>query len=558
MSGEQGAFEVQHCNCLVLLALPLSPFNPMPQPMAAVQAALLTGSACCGLPAGTVVEELPWWAYGHRGMQVWYPSSPPEASKNSIGGGGIRGCRASSTVAMDPELEFDKEVYPLGISPATCAIVGMAQRLVSSSSGTFNCFDPTLSTQPILPCLLRHMLQRGALAEALVLARSTADSTHFSHSLEWLLYSVLQAEVAASSLRRKRERAAMQAASAPASAVAGPADHAAAAEACAVPDAAAGETGAEPKPAGGAQDMGGAVAAVAAAAEGLERKMLGVVIWLLRHFPEFLEVVVSVARKTEEREWGELFEAAGRPSSLLEECFAKCQLRTAACYILVIDKLEGASTGQSQALRLLQAVLEARQYALGGELVRFLMRSGREFVAASVDDEVDHSSFKTFLRFGFTSTSPLERADMLQATVLRILSDHAGGLLSSLDLSSLVAFTRGTQFDLSAFLFNERLGLARLEDFPTALTTVHTLLAGGGERLAGRLEAEFLLAHMRAAGCTEWVVVLATLLQRKQLLLELFQDDRVLWRAYSRTLQGKAFSRLYSKLLAALESDMNV
>jgi hypothetical protein len=40
----------------------------------------------------------------------------------------------------------------------------------------------------------------------------------------------------------------------------------------------------------------------------------------------------------------------------------------------------------------------------------------------------------------------------------------------------------------------------------------------GGDKYAGRLEAEFLLAHIRSANCTEWVVVLATLLRRKQIL----------------------------------------
>ena len=61
---------------------------------------------------------------------------------------------------------------------------------------------------------------------------------------------------------------------------------------------------------------------------------------------------------------------------------------------------------------------------------------------------------------------------------------------------------------------------------------VHERLTGRGDSVAGRVDAEFLLAHMRAALCTEWVVVLATLLRRPPVLHELFAGDAVLWAAY--------------------------
>lgn len=35
---------------------------------------------------------------------------------------------------------------------------------------------------------------------------------------------------------------------------------------------------------------------------------------LIRHFAQYLDVVVSVARKTDSRHWGDLFSAAGKSS----------------------------------------------------------------------------------------------------------------------------------------------------------------------------------------------------------------------------------------------------
>lgn len=61
--------------------------------------------------------EVPWWTYGGRGMQLWFPSALAEPLSP-------RAELASKSV--DPELEFDKEVYPIGISLAEVAIIGTA------------------------------------------------------------------------------------------------------------------------------------------------------------------------------------------------------------------------------------------------------------------------------------------------------------------------------------------------------------------------------------------------------------------------------------------------
>ena len=50
---------------------------------------------------------------------------------------------------------------------------------------------------------------------------------------------------------------------------------------------------------------------------------------LIRMFPEYLDVVVSVARKTDSRDWPALFEHAGDPGSLQRDALKRGQLRTA-------------------------------------------------------------------------------------------------------------------------------------------------------------------------------------------------------------------------------------
>jgi hypothetical protein len=99
-------------------------------------------------------------------------------------------------------------VYPLGVSPSEGAIVGVEQRMGGSLYPLAPpSFDAVPSAQPILPCLLRHLLaqrQEGALAKAVALARASQGRPHFLHSLEWLLFTALEAQSAAARQRRKR------------------------------------------------------------------------------------------------------------------------------------------------------------------------------------------------------------------------------------------------------------------------------------------------------------------------------------------------------------------
>ncbi|KAG6784796.1 hypothetical protein POTOM_010505 [Populus tomentosa] len=58
------------------------------------------------------------------------------------------------------------------------------------------------------------------------------------------------------------------------------------------------------------------------------------------------------------------------------------------------------------------------------------------------------------------------------ASVKNILESHASYLMSGKELSKLVAFVKGTQFDLVEYLQRERYGSARLENFASGLELI--------------------------------------------------------------------------------------
>ncbi|MFQ6619922.1 hypothetical protein Gotur_001276, partial [Gossypium turneri] len=200
-----------------------------------------------------LIEDVSWLDYGYRGMQsdlisvgslflqVWYPSP------------GVDSFKQEDFLQLDPDLEFDREVYPLGLLPNAGVVVGVSQRMSFSACTEFPCFEPTPQAQTILHCLLRHLLQRNKSEEALRLAQISAEKPHFSHCLEWLLFTVFDAEISRQNVNKNQVSVQKQNVS-----------------------------------------------------------LLEKTCDLIRNFPEYLDVVVSVARKTDGRHWADLFNAAGR------------------------------------------------------------------------------------------------------------------------------------------------------------------------------------------------------------------------------------------------------
>lgn len=108
---------------------------------------------------------------------------------------------------------------------------------------------------------------------------------------------------------------------------------------------------------------------------------------LVKEFPQYPDVVVSVARKTESQMWPLLFDTVGRPSEILDvllkegehRLMSLCNLtieapgasHSAACLLVVIDKMEGGVLARALALQVLQIALTSGEYDLVAELLRY-------------------------------------------------------------------------------------------------------------------------------------------------------------------------------------------
>ena len=67
-----------------------------------------------------------------------------------------------------------------------------SQQSTSYAHAQYPCFHPLPESQPVLPCLLRRLLQKGKAQEALSLATSHSQAPHFARSMEWLLFTSLE------------------------------------------------------------------------------------------------------------------------------------------------------------------------------------------------------------------------------------------------------------------------------------------------------------------------------------------------------------------------------
>uniref|UniRef100_A0A8D9BXZ7 Protein RIC1 homolog n=1 Tax=Cacopsylla melanoneura TaxID=428564 RepID=A0A8D9BXZ7_9HEMI len=96
------------------------------------------------------------------------------------------------------------------------------------------------------------------------------------------------------------------------------------------------------------------------------------VIEFIQEFPVYLSTIVQCARKTEIALWGYLFAAAGKPKDLFQQCLTANELETAASYLIILQNLETSSVSRQYATLLLDATLDAGQWDLAKDLVRFL------------------------------------------------------------------------------------------------------------------------------------------------------------------------------------------
>ena len=104
-----------------------------------------------------------------------------------------------------------------------------------------------------------------------------------------------------------------------------------------------------------------------------KRELLKRSLNLAREFEEFPDVVVSVARKTDQDIWPILFKSCGvKASTLLKAAIDRGRLRVASRGLVVSCYMDGEESGRELAYDILDAAFVLKDFALIGEVVRFL------------------------------------------------------------------------------------------------------------------------------------------------------------------------------------------
>lgn len=346
--------------------------------------------------------EKPWWSYGPQGMQLWFPSTIAEQVEE-CGGHNRRTMihdekaallsEGTDRIMVDPELEFDKEVFPIGISLTDVSVVGVMHRTVRNNSlppatAMAVSFHPHPESQPVLPCLLRRLLEHGQAADAVELATRHSKDAHFAKSLEWLLFTALDTNNGHRSVHRGDRRSSWAPRE---SSVRASFDHAVAdmARQDSIKDSHSHEAhglptsihvdqrsllepvSAPPKP-----SMFHDAMITSPSKKDEISPLLVAAVRLVQQFPLASEIVISVARKTDVSLWPSLFAAAGPPSELAEDLLSSGALQTAACCLVIVEKLQGAPVAQTLALQLVKSALSAAEYGLAVDVLKFLVPPG--------------------------------------------------------------------------------------------------------------------------------------------------------------------------------------
>ncbi|KAL7853237.1 hypothetical protein AOLI_G00200810 [Acnodon oligacanthus] len=381
-----------------------------------------------------LVEAL-WLSCGEAGMKVWLPLFPRDHRK------------PHSFLSRRIMLPFLLNIYPLAVLFEDALVLGATnETLLYDNLGTNSSAEEPLeslfpfctverTSQIYLHHLLRQLLVRNLGEQALMLAQSCSSLPYFSHVLELMVHVVLEEEA----------------------------------------------TSREPIP----------------------DPLLPTVAKFITEFPLFLRTIVHCARKTEFALWNYLFAAVGNPKDLFEECLMAQDLDTAASYLIILQNMEVPAVSRQHATLLFNTALEQGKWDLCRHMIRFLkaIGSGESETPPSTPTTQEPSSTGGFEFFRNRSISLSQSADSvstgkfnLQKTfsmpsgpsakgkdsesaenmyIDMMLWRHARRLLEQVRLKDLGCFAAQLGFELIGWLCRERMRVARVEDFVTALKRLH-------------------------------------------------------------------------------------
>uniref|UniRef100_A0A672L810 Protein RIC1 homolog n=1 Tax=Sinocyclocheilus grahami TaxID=75366 RepID=A0A672L810_SINGR len=371
--------------------------------------------------------EALWLSCGEAGMKVWLPLFPRDHRK------------PHSFLSRRIMLPFHINIYPLTVLFEDALILGASNETVlfdgpgsSSLEALFPFCTVERTSQIYLHHILRQLLVRNLGEQALMLAQSCAMLPYFPHVLELMVHVVLEEEA----------------------------------------------TSREPIP----------------------DPLLPTVAKFVTEFPLFLQTIVHCARKTEYALWNYLFAAVGNPKDLFEECLMAQDLDTAASYLIILQNMEVPAVSRQHATLLFNTALEQGKWDLCRHMIRFLkaIGSGESETPPSTPTTQEQSSTGGFEFFRNRSISLSQSADSIAGGKFNLqktlsvpsgpsskgdsaenlyidvmLWRHARHLLEQVRLRDLGCFSAQLGFELIGWLCRERMRVARVDDFVTALKCLH-------------------------------------------------------------------------------------
>ncbi|KAJ3300440.1 hypothetical protein HK104_000498 [Borealophlyctis nickersoniae] len=191
-----------------------------------------------------------------------------------------------------------------------------------------------------------------------------------------------------------------------------------------------------------------------------EGAVLPHVVRFLERYPNYLDVIVRCARKTEVALWEYFFSIVGNPKELFRRCLESGALITATSYLIIIQTLEPASVSGKMAVELLERSFEMEDFETGKELVRFLTSiEGSEGIDYHTTTRPE--SAMAFLKEPSVIEEEKARTpkvhdggDLFYLEIL--ISKHARKLLSKQRVRALGRFAASLSFPLVKWLRKER------------------------------------------------------------------------------------------------------
>ena len=192
--------------------------------------------------------------------------------------------------------------------------------------------------------------------------------------------------------------------------------------------------------------------------------LLPAVVDFLYAFPVYYDVIVRCARKTEVALWEYLFSIVGDPKELFNHCLNDGDFKTATSFLVILQTMEPFSVSSRLQMELLEKTLEAEEFELCGEIVRYL-----NSVSSAKISESDLTK-KSGPQVGLLAISSEEE----QTFYIDILiSRHTRSLMQKKRIRTLGKLSQVLNFPLANWLYKERYRSAMLTELKAAFKDVH-------------------------------------------------------------------------------------